>query len=110
MDSPVWPSEWLKGTLELCVLSVVARGTTYGYAITRDLSELGLGTIKGGTLYPLLSRLDDAGHLIVEWHASESGPARKYYTLSPSGAEYLAARKAQWDQFSRIIHATITES
>ncbi len=55
--SPSWPSEWLRGVLDLCVLRVLADGPTYGYAITTELARRGFGTVKGGTLYPLLGRL-----------------------------------------------------
>ena len=53
MDEERWPAEWLRGVLELCVLAVVAEGETYGYAVISRLREAGLGTVKGGTLYPV---------------------------------------------------------
>src|SRR5690625_7349935 len=58
MDVTPYPSEWLRGVLELCVLRVLADGATYGYAIAAELAQAGLGEIKGGTLYPLLGRLE----------------------------------------------------
>ena len=61
-DQP-WPSEWLRGVLEVCVLRVLADGATYGYAIASRLTDGGLGGVKGGTLYPLLSRLERAQQL-----------------------------------------------
>ena len=51
-----WPAQWLRGVLDLAVLAVIDRGHTYGYRIVNDLSELGFGTVKGGTLYPLMDR------------------------------------------------------
>ncbi len=56
-----WPAEWLRGALEVCVLGVLDRGPTYGYAIAAALEDAGLGVVKGGTLYPLLGRLEAAG-------------------------------------------------
>ncbi|WP_342770118.1 PadR family transcriptional regulator [Xylanimonas allomyrinae] len=52
-DTP-WPSEWMRGPLSLCVLAVVARHDdgTHGYAIAQALATAGMGTVKGGTLYP----------------------------------------------------------
>ena len=61
MSTDPWPGEWLRGVLDVCVLAVLAEGTTYGYAISARLDELGLGAVKGGTLYPLLTRLEQAG-------------------------------------------------
>ncbi len=51
----------MRGVLSLCVLRVVADGPTYGYAIAARLADAGLGTVKGGTLYPLLTRLQTEG-------------------------------------------------
>src|SRR5665647_3325439 len=90
-----WPSGWLRGVLELCVLRSVADGPTYGYAIATHLAESGLGTVKGGTLYPLLSRFESAGLVTVEWRAGEGGPGRKYYRLTDAGRRRRAARRAR---------------
>jgi hypothetical protein len=45
-----WPSQWMRGPLELCVLALVADQATYGYAIVQRLEAAGFGRIKGGTL------------------------------------------------------------
>ncbi|MEP7763792.1 PadR family transcriptional regulator [Sanguibacter sp. 25GB23B1] len=105
-----WPSEWLRGVLGVCVLRVLSDGPTYGYAIGTALADGGLGTLKGGTLYPLLKRLEDAGHVTIEWRAGEGGPGRKYYHLTRSGEDELARAGDQWTQFTEvtrtIIHGT----
>ncbi|HYN94702.1 MAG TPA: PadR family transcriptional regulator [Pilimelia sp.] len=94
-----WPADWLRGALELCVLGALAEGPTYGYAIGQRLAGAGLGAVKGGTLYPLLTRLE--GERLVEssWRAGDGGPGRKYFTLTPAGAAELARRTALWAQF-----------
>jgi PadR family transcriptional regulator, regulatory protein PadR len=73
-DQP-WPSEWLRGVLEVCVLRVLADGETYGYAVASRLADSGLGVVKGGTLYPLLSRLENAELVTVQWRAGTVGRA-----------------------------------
>lgn len=100
MTETQWPSEWLRGVLELGTLRVIASGPTYGYAIAADLTAAGLGTVKGGTLYPILGRLEAAGLVDIEWRAGDGGPGRKYYELSPSGRVELAARAAEWQAFT----------
>lgn len=97
-----WPAEWLRGALEVCVLGVLDRGPTYGYAIAAALEDAGLGVVKGGTLYPLLGRLEAAGLVDVEWRAGESGPGRKYYALNAAGQDMLARRSAQWQEFTTV--------
>ncbi len=90
--------ELLRGVLPLCVLAVVAtHGPTYGYAITRSLADAGLGTVKGGTLYPLLQRLEDDGLVATSWHQGERGPSRRYYAVTDQGRAALADATSRWD-------------
>lgn len=49
------PAEWVRAVLPLAVLSTVGHGETYGYAVAQHLKTAGLGTVKGGTLYPILN-------------------------------------------------------
>jgi PadR family transcriptional regulator PadR len=99
MDEVRWPGEWLRGVLELCVLGVLADGPTYGYAIAGRLAEAGLGTVKGGTLYPLLARLEGEGLVSSSWHAGEGGPGRKYFVLTAAGRRELRTRARLWERF-----------
>lgn len=94
-----WPGEWLRGVLELCVLGVLDGGPTYGYAIAAQLEAAGLGTVKGGTLYPLLARLELESLVESSWQAGEGGPGRKYFTLTAHGRAELAGRARLWGQF-----------
>lgn len=106
-ESP-WPSEWMRGALEVCVLAVLDDGPTYGYAITARLDELGLGTVKGGTLYPLLARLEQAGHVSVEWRAGDGGPGRKYFRLTDEGARARARQADRWLAFTNLTTGVVT--
>jgi len=60
-DAPVdWPPSWTRASLELAVLALVcAHGPTHGYDVARRLRDAGLGEVKGGTLYPVLGRLEE---------------------------------------------------
>ncbi len=100
MSDSSWPTEWLRGTLTLAVLRILADGETYGYAISHRLEAAGFGSIKGGTLYPLLARLENAGLVEVTWRAGEGGPGRKCFTLSPAGCEEYSRQRAQWLAFA----------
>ena len=99
---PGWPSEWLRGALEVCVLRILAEGPTYGYAISARLAQEGIGTVKGGTLYPLLGRLERTGLVRVEWRTGETGPARKYYALTAAGRAELATLAERWAAFADL--------
>jgi PadR family transcriptional regulator PadR len=107
-DQP-WPSEWLRGVLEVCVLRVLADGQTYGYAIASRLADGGLGVVKGGTLYPLLNRLEAAGLVTAQWQAGDGGPGRKYYLLTDDGRQELQDTATQWSRFTEVTGAMIAE-
>ena len=100
MTQVKWPGEWLRGVLQLCVLSVLAEGATYGYAIAQRLEDVGLGTVKGGTLYPLLSRLEADGLVASTWGAGDGGPGRKYFQLTAAGSTELSTKADMWHQFA----------
>ncbi len=89
--------ELLRGVLPLCTLAVVTtEGPTYGYAITRALADAGLGAVKGGTLYPLLQRLEDDGLVVTSWREGDRGPSRKYYSVTDRGRAALADAARRW--------------
>ena len=83
-----------KGTLEGCILKIIDREPTYGYAI--DLTE--------GTLYPLLLRLERKGLIGAEYRAGSGGPSRKYYQLTPDGETYLQEFTAAWRAASAAVN------
>src|SRR5690348_1556483 len=89
-------TQLLKGVLELAVLAVIARGETYGYEILSMLEEAGLDGVGDASVYGTLRRLEQAGHLSSRLVASDSGPARKYYTATESGRELYANGRAAW--------------
>ena len=75
--APSWPAQWLRGALELCVLAIVAEGETYGYAISQRLAAARFGQVKGGTLYPILLRLEEDGLVASAWQAGAGGRAAR---------------------------------
>ncbi|RZU62170.1 PadR family transcriptional regulator [Zhihengliuella halotolerans] len=97
-----WPSEWMRGVLGTCVLRTLDDGPIYGYAIAQRLAESGLGVVKGGTLYPLLTRLEEAGWVTAEWRAGEAGPGRKYYVLTDDGRSELKSSEQRWAEFADL--------
>ena len=93
----------LKGTLEGCVLRIIDAEETYGYAITRRLTELGFADVTEGTVYTILLRLEKRGLVDVAKRSSELGPPRKFYTLNEAGHVELARFWAKWDYLSTLI-------
>lgn len=91
--------------LPLAVLRILADGETYGYDVAAKLAQAGFGDIKGGTLYPLLGRLETDALVTTQWKPGESGPGRKYYKLSPEGRAHLRENTAHWEHFSQVVAA-----
>ena len=106
-STAAWPTEWLRGALGVCVLHVIAGGPTYGYAIASALADAGLGTVKGGTLYPLLARLEQEGLVAATWREGTGGPGRKYYAITPTGSARLLDLRTDWSTFAQRVTAII---
>ncbi len=90
----------LKGILEGCVLSLISRGETYGYEILAALDAHGFADIYEGTLYPILTRLERNGYIRCRKEKSPFGPIRKYFSITPSGEDYLSAFCASYRQIT----------
>jgi DNA-binding PadR family transcriptional regulator len=80
------------------LLSILARGESYGYAIIERVKALTAGQIEWTTitLYPVLHSLENDGLLESRWQDSPDGPRRKYYRLTPKGRKALSREKQQW--------------
>lgn len=96
-------ASWLKGVLDLLVLAALTNGESYGYEIAKTLDSAGLGQIRGGTLYPVLNRLEEAGLVTAEFRASERGPGRRYYRLTPGGLQTLSEQGELWLAFDGAV-------
>ena len=105
-----WPSDWLRGALGVCVLRILTDGPTYGYAIASRLEDAGMGHVKGGTLYPLLSRFEAAGLVEIDWRPGEGGPGRKFYALTEQGCRHTESQVQQWIAFTRTTKALLQSS
>jgi DNA-binding PadR family transcriptional regulator len=89
------------------VLSILAEGDNYGYAIIQRVRELSGGKIEwtDGMLYPVLHWLEEQGLVKSRWIKAESGRKRRYYALRPHGHEMLREQKAQW----RLVTSTLNQ-
>ncbi|MBC3542099.1 PadR family transcriptional regulator [Rufibacter sediminis] len=86
-----------KGILEYCILEIIARGEVYASDMLEELTAAKMIVVEG-TLYPLLTRLKNAGLLDYSWVESTSGPPRKYYTLTATGREFLDQLRLTWQE------------
>lgn len=97
-------SQMKKGLLELCILGIIRReGEAYPSDVLNQLKETKLVVLEG-TLYPLLMRLKNAGHLTYRWEESTGGPPRKYYTLTKEGEQVYQLLLTSWQELSQSVN------
>lgn len=98
-----------KGILEYCILAIISRGEIYASDIISELKKAQLLVVEG-TLYPLLTRLKNNGLLSYNWVESNSGPPRKYYTLTQAGRDVLSALDKTWQELVFAVNTSISNS
>jgi PadR family transcriptional regulator, regulatory protein PadR len=88
------------------VLSVLAEGENYGYALIQRVRELSDGRIEWteGMLYPVLHWMEKQGLILSEWRQGDTGRKRKYYKLRNAGKAALKTEREQW----LTVHTTLT--
>ncbi len=109
MTTQTWSRDWTRAFLSPCVLAVLAKGPNHGYAIAQRLQQAGLGPVKGGTLYPLLARLEQDGLLHVMWLPGEGGPGRKVFALTATGTAAVAQLSEEWATFTDTISPLLND-
>ena len=101
--------ELLKGSTEGLVLSVISNGPTYGYELIRQLETRSDGYFhfREGTLYPALHRMEKEGLIEGRWQTLQGGQERRYYYITPKGAEMLSRRRSIWGEFSTAVRSVL---
>ncbi len=105
MDLGIWTTQLRKGLLEFCILNVLARGETYGYAVVQELKRIDGQDLREGTIYPILHRLRREGYLGARRSPSENGPPRRYFILTKTGKARLRQMRAHWQALTRSVAA-----
>jgi PadR family transcriptional regulator PadR len=100
-------SQLLKGILEGCVLSIIARGETYGYEILAELEQSGFENLLEGTLYPVLTRLEKKGYISCRKAKSPYGPVRKYYSITEEGTAGLETFCDNYKKITETAHQVL---
>lgn len=91
-----------KGVLEYCILSILKDEDAYVAEILGTLKDAKMLVVEG-TIYPLLTRLKNAGLLSYRWEESTSGPPRKYYGLTETGRIFLKELNTTWDELQQAV-------
>ena len=102
-DPARWPTPWVRAALDVAVLASLVEGRFHGYAIAQSLAEHGFGLLKGGSLYPVLNRLEEAGDVEAAWTEGQGGPGRREYELTAAGRDRLERDLDAWRELGETL-------
>ncbi|MCF8359561.1 MAG: PadR family transcriptional regulator [Prolixibacteraceae bacterium] len=95
-----------KGVLEYCILEILSKKPAYTSNIIDEMHTAKMIVVEG-TLYPLLTRLKNAGLLSYKWEESQQGPPRKYFELTPKGNSTLDELRKSWNELVYSVNSII---
>jgi transcriptional regulator len=97
--------DFLKGTLDMLILKIVALGPIHGYAIALRVEHISndVFQLQQGSLYPALHKLEKDKLLAAEWKQTDTGREAKFYSLTPKGRKRLQAEVQNWERLSGAV-------
>jgi len=98
-------AEFLKGTLDMLILKIVALEPIHGYAIAQRIQQISRDffQLPQGSLYPALHRLEDRGWLRAEWRSTDTGREAKFYSLTKTGRKQLETEVVNWERLTEAV-------
>jgi PadR family transcriptional regulator, regulatory protein PadR len=93
------------GTLDLLILSRLARGPMHGFGIAEYLHAAtdDLLRIEEGSLYPALHRLEAQGLITSKWGVSENNRRARFYELTARGRKRVTAEVSNWRRLTAAL-------
>ena len=103
-------TELLQGTLDMLILNTLALAPLHGVGIARRIEQVTRGTfsVKAGSLFPALHRMEEAGWVSSEWGQTDTGRRAKFYRLSRAGRRQLEQETARWGRASLAINRALS--
>ena len=97
--------ELVAASAEPMILSILARGESYGYAILQEVKTRSGGHLQwtDGMLYPVLHRMEGRGWIKARWGESETGRKRRYYSIKEEGRKAHKRQREQWLQVHSVL-------
>ena len=101
--------ELVQGTLDMLILSRLARGAEHGFGIAEDVRRASNAVlrIEEGSLYPALQRLETQGLITSTWGMSEKNRRARYYSLTPRGRKQVGIEVHNWRRLVQAIDRVI---
>ena len=107
-DKDVW-----QGTLALMVLKTLETiGPLHGYAIARRIEQVSGSqvSVKYGTLYPALLKLEQEGYVTADWRMSDNSRRAKFYSITGAGKKQLRREARQWARTTDVVARFLSPS
>ena len=101
-QEPLRP-EIVRAGLPLVVLALLSERPDHGYSLLDRLRERGFPRVRGGSLYPMLRRLDERGLVAHRWIEQPSGPGRKEFAITEAGHAELEEARVEWQRVGRAL-------
>src|SRR5260370_38401778 len=95
---------WSKNWLVPVLLLMLRQWSSYGYELMEKMAAFGLSTMNAGTVYRTLRQMEKHGMVSSRWDTSEGGPARRGYSITESGGNYLQFRAASFVPDMKIVN------
>ena len=98
--------ELVKGSTSLLLLQLLEERDMYGYELVKELERRSGNefSVKEGTLYPALHKLEKQEYIGFYWQEQTKGPARKYYKITDAGKEMLLEKTREWNDFVSVMN------
>ncbi len=93
--------------LTTTLLAMLRNWNAYGYQLAQQLAEAGLPAFDSGTVYRTLRQLERTGLVSSFWDTSESGPARRVYSLTKAGDIFLSSWIDVLGRYQAVLQKTI---
>ncbi|HEX5939806.1 MAG TPA: helix-turn-helix transcriptional regulator [Dehalococcoidia bacterium] len=93
--------------LSTSLLAFLKNWNAYGYELSQKLKESGLPQFDNGTVYRTLRQLEGAGLVSSFWDTSESGPARRMYSLTKAGDIFLSGWIDALQNYQNVLRSAL---
>lgn len=102
-------TDLLQGTLDMLILNTLTLASIHGVGIARRIEQVTRGTfsVKAGSLFPALHRMEEAGWVASDWGETDTGRRAKFYRLTPAGRRQLEKETARWGRASLAINRAL---
>ena len=108
MGRPQQPGADSVGTLDLLILSRLARGPMHGFGIAEYLHGVSDAFhVEEGSLYPALHRLESQGLIESDWGVSENNRRARFYKLTKRGRSQVTVQISNWRRMVEAVNRVI---